>query len=171
MPKLKMGDQVWLEGCNLCVIQPATKLAPKRYGPFKVTQVMSSVNYHLELPMQWTIHPVFHIDLLMPYCKMPIHGANYLCPPQDLINGEEEYKVEYVLAKRRTGQRHQLQYLVKWKGYPDADNQWINAQDMSADEAIVEFEHSNSAPREYIRRVEVHSEQYHSSFGSCPSPG
>ena len=94
---------------------------------------------------------MFHIDLLTPYHKTPIHGANYLCPPPDLIDGEEEYKVKYILAKRRTGRCHQLQYFVKWKGYPDADNQWIDAQDMSADEAIAEFENSNSAPREHIR--------------------
>ena len=101
MPKFKIGDQVWLEGHNLCIVQPATKLAPKRYRPFTVTQVMSPVNYHLELPMQWTIHPVFHIDLLTPYQEMPIHSANYLHPPPDLIDGEEEYEVEQVLAKRR----------------------------------------------------------------------
>ena len=92
-------------------------------------------------------------------------------PPPDLIDGEEEYEVEHVLAKRRIRQRHQLQYLVKWKGYPDTDNQWINAQDMSADEAIAEFECSNSAPREHIRRVEVQSKLHHSSSGSCPSLG
>ena len=112
---------------------------------------MSPVNYRLELPTQWSIHPVFHIDLLTLYRETPTHGANYLRPPPDLINGEEEYEVEHVLAKRRIGRRHQLQYLVKWKGYPDAENQWISAQDMSADEAIAEFEHSNSAPREHIR--------------------
>ena len=61
-PKFKVGDQVWLDGCNLKVAQPTTKLAPKRHGPFKVIQVMSPVNYRLELPMQWSIHPVFHID-------------------------------------------------------------------------------------------------------------
>ena len=143
---------------NLKVAQPTAKLAPKRHGPFKVVQVMSPVNYRLELPTQWSIHPVFHIDLLTPYRETPIHGANYLRPPPDLIDGEEEYEVEHVLAKRRVGRRHQLQYLVKWKGYPDADNQWINAQDMSADEAITEFENSNSASREHIRRVEVLSE-------------
>ena len=75
----------------------------KRHGPFEVIQVMSPVNYHLKLPTQWSIHPVFHIDLLTPYHEMPIHGTNYLCPPPDLIDGEEEYEVEYVLAKRRTG--------------------------------------------------------------------
>ena len=64
---------------------------------------MSPVNYCLELPTQWTIHPVFHIDLLTPYQETPTQGANYLCPPPELIDGEEEYEVEYVLAKRRTG--------------------------------------------------------------------
>ena len=95
-PKFRVGDQVWLEGRNLKVAQPTAKLAPKRHGPFKVIQVMSPVNYHLELPTQWSIHPVFHIDLLTPYRKTPIHGANYLHPPPDLIDGEEEYKVEHV---------------------------------------------------------------------------
>ena len=136
-----------------------------------VTQVMSPVNYRLELPTQWNIHPVFHIDLLTPYHETPIHGTNYLHPPPDLINGEEEYEVEHILAKRRIGRRHQLQYLVKWKGYPDADNQWINAQDMTADKAIADFERSNSAPREHIRRVEVQTESYHPSSCSCPFLG
>ena len=102
-PKFKAGDQVWLEGRNLKAAQPTAKLAPKRHGPFKVLQVMSPVNYRLELPTQWSIHPVFHIDLLTPYHEMPIHGANYLHPPPDLIDGEEEYEVEHVLAKRRIG--------------------------------------------------------------------
>ena len=103
MPKFKVRDQVWLEGRNLRVAQPTAKLTPKRHRPFKVVQVMSPVNYHLKLPSQWSIHPVFHIDLLTPYHKTPIHGANYLRSPPDLIDREEEYEVEYVLAKRRTG--------------------------------------------------------------------
>ena len=103
MPKFKVRDQVWLEGRNLKVAQPTAKLAPKRHRPFRVTQVMSPVNYCLELPMQWSIHPVFHIDLLTPYHETPIHSANYLRPPPDLINGEEEYKVKHILAKRRIG--------------------------------------------------------------------
>ena len=101
-PRFKVEDQVWLEGRNLRIAQPTTKLAPKRHGPFWVVQVMSPVNYHLELPMQWTIHPVFHINLLTPYRETPIHGTNNLHPPPDLIDGEEEYEVEQVLAKRRT---------------------------------------------------------------------
>jgi hypothetical protein len=44
-PKYKEGDQVWLEGKNLCINQPTAKLVPRRHRPFKVIQVMSAVNY------------------------------------------------------------------------------------------------------------------------------
>jgi hypothetical protein len=66
-PKYKEGDLVWLEGKNLHNNQPTTKLVPRQHGPFKVIQVMSAINYCLELPKQWRIHPVFHTDLLTPY--------------------------------------------------------------------------------------------------------
>ena len=59
---------------------------------------MSPVNYHLELPTQWHIHPVFHIDLLTKYNETPIHGINYQRPPPELIDGEEEYEVEKVIT-------------------------------------------------------------------------
>jgi hypothetical protein len=96
-PKYKEGDQVWLEGKNLHINQPTTKLAPRRHGPFKVAQVMSPVNYCLELLTQWSIHPVFHINLLLPYWETITHGPNYQCPPPDLVEGEEEYSVEKIL--------------------------------------------------------------------------
>jgi hypothetical protein len=73
------------------------KLAPKCHRPFKVIQVMSPVNYHLELPMQWSIHDVFHTDLLTPYRETITHGTNYQRPPPDLVNGVEEYEVKKVL--------------------------------------------------------------------------
>jgi hypothetical protein len=67
MPKYKEGDQVWLEGKNLCISQPTAKLVPRRHSPFRVIKVLSPVSYQLQLPTQWSIHPVFHIDLLTPY--------------------------------------------------------------------------------------------------------
>jgi hypothetical protein len=161
-PKFQLGDLVWLEGKNLRTVQPTAKLAPKRHGPFKVTQVMSAVNYRLELPTQWSIHPVFHIDLLTPYHETPIHSANYQRPPPDLVEGEEEYEVETVLASRRFGRGKKLQYLVKWKGYLDSDNQWINKEDVFADDAIREFKNSNPDQETHIRRVNIDSPYHHS---------
>ena len=152
MPRYQIGDLVWLEGRHLRTNQPTAKLAPRRHGPFKVTQVMSPVNYQLELPTQWSIHPVFHTDLLTPYRETPTHGPNYECLPPDLVDGLEEYKVEKILDLRHFGRRRRLQYLVKWKGYPDSDNQWVNKEDIFAEEVIREFEESNSATIPHKRR-------------------
>ncbi len=97
-------------------------------------------------------HPVFHTDLLTPYRETPTHGPNYECLPPDLVDGLEEYKVEKILDLRHFGRRRRLQYLVKWKGYPDSDNQWVNKEDIFAEEVIREFEESNSATIPHKRR-------------------
>ena len=117
-PKYQEGDLVWLEGCHLRMNQPTAKLVPKRHGPFPIVQVMSPVNYQLELPTQWSIHDVFHINLLTPYQETNLHGSNYSRPAPDLINNEEEYEVEKILDSRQFGRGHKRQYLIKWKGYP-----------------------------------------------------
>jgi hypothetical protein len=151
-PKYQVGDQVWLEGRHLRTNQPTTKLAPKCHRPFKVIQVMSAINYRLELPMQWSIHDVFHTDLLTPYHETVTHGANYQRPPPDLVEGVEEYEVEKVLDSRRYRRRRKLQYLIAWKGYPDSDNQWVNWDDAEgAQEAIMEFKQSNPDRETHIK--------------------
>jgi hypothetical protein len=139
----KEGDYVWLEGRNLHLDVPSTKLAPKRHGPFPIKRVLSPITYQLTLPGTWKIHDVFHVDLLTPYVEMEFHGPNYMRPPPDLVQGEEEYKVEKVLNSRRHGRGRKIQYLVKWKGYPNSDNEWVNWDDMHADEALKKFKRSN----------------------------
>jgi hypothetical protein len=98
------------------------KLAPRRHGPFEIEEVRSPVVYQLKLPPQWNIHPVFHASLLMPYIETNEHGANYMRPPPDVIKGEEQYEVEAIRARRQ--RNNKLQYLIKWKGYPESDNTW-----------------------------------------------
>jgi len=43
-----------------------------------------------------------------------------------------------------------LQYLVKWKGYPDSDNEWVDKKDIHVDEVIREFKNQNSASDAHI---------------------
>ena len=62
---------------------------------------------------------------ITPYREMDSHGPNYEQPPPDLIKDEEEYKVDQILNSRKHGRGSALQYLVRWKGYPDSDNQWV----------------------------------------------
>jgi hypothetical protein len=155
IPKYKEGDLVWLEGKNLRINQPTTKLAPRRHRPFKIIQVMSAVNYRLELPTQWNIHSVFHIDLLMPYRETTIHGPNFTRPAPELIDGEEEYSVEKILDSQRFGRRWRLQYLVKWEGYPDSDNMWVDKDDVSADDKVRDFKASNPESEVHLRQAHV----------------
>ena len=174
-PRYQVGDQVWLEGRHLRTNQPTAKLAPRRHGPFPVVQVMSPVNYWLQLPPQWSIHDVFHTDLLTPYRETLTHGANYQRPPPDLVDGVEEFEVEKVLDSRRHGRGRKLQYLIKWKGYPDSDNQWVNWDDAKESlDAIRDFKRSNpdreihikasSSPFETISPSRIYS------MSTSPSP-
>jgi hypothetical protein len=163
-PKYKEGDQVWLEGKNLRLNQPTAKLAPRRHGPFKVIKVLSPVSYQLALPTQWSIHPVFHIDLLTPYRETIMHGPNYQRLVPDLVDGEEEYSVEKILDSRKFSRRQRLQYLVKWEGYPDSDNMWVDKDDIFADDKVQEFKASNPAKETHIRGLSSAKSPYPSAL-------
>ena len=70
----QLGDKVWLEGRNLTTTHPTAKLAPRCYGPFPITRVISRTSYQLKLPPQWKIHNVFHATLLTPYKETALNG-------------------------------------------------------------------------------------------------
>ena len=140
---------MWLEGHNLRTSQPAAKLAARCHGPFPVEKALSLVTYKLSLPSTWNIHPVFHTDLLTSYRETSFHGENYQCPPAELVQGVEEYEVEAVLDMRHYGRKKKHQYLVRWKGYPNSDNKWVNHEDMNTPEAIKDYE----ATRKDISRL------------------
>ena len=149
--KYKTGDQVWLEGRNLRIDRPSSKLAPKRHGPFKIGKVLLPITYQLKLPPQWKIHNIFHVDLLTPYCKTKLHRPNFKRPPPDLIDGEEEYEVKEILQSCRSGRQCKVQYLIKWKGYPDSENQWVDWDDLHADEALADFRKKNPDAASHIK--------------------
>jgi hypothetical protein len=134
------GQKVWLEAKNLSLPYGLIKLASRRHGPFLIKRVISPVVYQLRLPPQWTIHPVFHTSLLTPYIETKEHGENFSRPPPDLINDEEQYEVEAIRSHRRQGRKKQLQYLIKWKGYPESDNTWEPADHVQAPQLIRQYE-------------------------------
>ena len=118
----KIGDKVWLSTKNLSIKGPTKKFAPKKVGPFEITKVMGPVTYQLKLPFQWRVHNVFHASLLSAYRENDFHGPNYLEPPPDILNGEEQWEVESIVKHRGTGKRRE--YFIKWKGYPSSEDTW-----------------------------------------------
>ena len=95
---MKAGDNIWLGSKNLKLSYPTRKLAPNERD-HSTSQKLHA--YHLELPNQWCIHLVFHVVLLTPSVKTEMHGTNYLSPPPDLIDGQEEHKVEVIIHRRQ----------------------------------------------------------------------
>jgi Chromo (CHRromatin Organisation MOdifier) domain len=103
---------------------------------FRIRKRVSPVAYQLILPASWGIHNVFHASLLHPYHETKEKGPNFAQPLPELIEGEEEYKVEAIRNHRRQGQSKQLHYLIKWKGYPESDNTWEPADQVHAPDLI-----------------------------------
>ena len=164
--KYHVDQQVWLEGTHLRTTHPTHKLRARRFGPFKVLEVLSPVTYRLELPKGWKIHNAFHAAVLHPYKETAIHGPNFTEPPPDLVEGKEEWEVDNVLASRRFGRNKALQYLVKWKGFSEAHNSWEPKRNLeNADQLVKKFHDKN--PRA-IRRMVINPTE--SNMSSQPLP-
>jgi len=128
---------------------------------------------------------VFHASLLTPYKETDEHGTNFLEPPPELIEGEEEWEIEQILGKRHFGRGKKLQYLVRWKDYSPAHDQWVDRSDITADVLIEIYERENREERpprrsirtprkrtnEIIRSIHFSptSQHYHRSMSSDAS--
>ena len=177
-----VGDKVWLEAKHLALPYQTPKLAPKRHGPFTIIKRVSPVTYQLQLPTAWTIHDVFHASLLTPYRETIEHGTNYTRPPPDLIKDAKEYEVEAIVNHRHFGRKRQLQYLIKWKGYPDADNTWEAADHVHTPTLVQTYHRRNPlTPTEQdkrgrkkrkvsIRSLKSYLHQHFHTTSTCPPP-
>ena len=123
---------MWLEAQNLKTQYQSLKLAPKHHKPFQIIKEVSPVAYQLCLPVSWRIHDMFHILLLSPYHKMTTHCPNFMRPPPDLIDGENEYEVETILNHQHHKKARKLQYPIKWSGYSHTNNIWEPADQVHA---------------------------------------
>ena len=124
----KKGEKVWLEARNLKCSVTNLKFAPKREGPFTITKILSPITYQLHLPKTWKIHPVFYATLLSPYHNNDIHSLNFPAPPSDLITGEKEYEIDWILHHR--GSPSRWSFLIRWKGYSAEEDSWVPEWDL-----------------------------------------
>jgi hypothetical protein len=151
-PHFQTGQEVWLEAKNLQLPFQTPKLAPKRHGPFCITKQILPVVYQLQLPDAWKIHSVFHASLLMACHETPQHGPNYIKPPPELIEGEHEYEVEAIVNHCLYRRKKTLQYLLKWKGYPHADNTWEPASQVHAPTLVESYHEGCPLAQPHKRR-------------------
>jgi len=83
------------------------------------------------------------MHLSLPYKETNEHRTNFLEPPPDIIEGEEEWEVEQILGKRHFSQGKKPQYLIRWKGYSPAHDQWVDKTDITADDLVMIYKCEN----------------------------
>lgn len=149
IPQYNVGEKVWLDAKDIQTDRPAKKLDDKWFGPFKIEQVVSKNAYKLALPANFRkVHPVFNITRLRRFIPDTVEGRTAEVPPPPVIvDNREEYHVERLDDSRL--RRGKLQYLVKWKGYPESEKTWEPEENVKNSPLLVEEFHKKHpfAPR------------------------
>ncbi|GAB5494897.1 MAG: hypothetical protein Phog2KO_51120 [Phototrophicaceae bacterium] len=90
---------------------------------------------------------MFHVSKLKPAFidqegSFPARRTHTLQPEPELVEGQEEYLVDRILAERTV--RGRKQYLVRWQGYDQSEDTWEPARNLqNAMEKLREFEARN----------------------------
>jgi len=145
----KVSDLVLLSTKDLkyqMIGRQTEKFTEHFVGPYKVKAIVSSNAVELELPSTIRIHPVVNVSRIQRY-KSQVEGQRKETPQSMVIEGEEEWKVEKIVNKRKV--RGRDKYLVRWKGCTAEEDTWENRENLkNAMELVEEFE------REYGREEE-----------------
>ena len=131
--------------------RPTRKFQARYLGPYKVTKIISSTAYEIELPGTLRIHPVFHISKLRQYTesKEEEFPGRIPAPPLPIVvDDHEEFVVEKILDKRvrKIGRGTKTEYLIKWQNYPEYDATWEPLTNLgNAQQAVQEYEEHSQA--------------------------
>jgi len=99
----KVGDLVLLSTKDLkwqMVGRRSEKLVEQFVGPYKIKAIISSNIVELELPASVKIHPVVNVSQIKRYINQVDSQRKETLQPV-VIEGEEEWKVEKILKKRK----------------------------------------------------------------------
>lgn len=141
-PSYEPGDLVLLKSDGLTWDPNSHRPKPDTdlwLGPFTVVgHGQHPDNIELVLPPSMSrVHPIFHTKLLKPY----IQPSTFPNRPVDtrpdpvMIGQELFYSVEKILDTKLI--RRKRHFLIKFKGFPDSENEWLPASSRS--ENLTEF--------------------------------
>ena len=104
-----------------------SKMEPKYIGPFKILRLTQGNTYVL----QDLMGDVYPKNVPAWRLKMVSNDEN------DEFLDNDEYEIEAIINHKGTPGNYT--YKVKWKGYPESDNSWINASDINAPRLVHDY--------------------------------
>ncbi|GBG62710.1 hypothetical protein CBR_g31727 [Chara braunii] len=133
----KVSDDVFIDARHLQLeADMLHKFWRRFFGPCRILQAVGSdttsnpVSFRVKLPdylHQARVHDVYHVSLLRPYCRpsQRFAGRPYKRPPPIMVDDHEEFLVSDIIGRRVTDDNPpHVEYLVRWKGYPDEESTW-----------------------------------------------
>jgi hypothetical protein len=123
-----VGDWAWLclhHGSHGSLTSTSSgKLRQCYFDPYKVIEMINSVDFHLALPPGARLHDVFHVGLLKKFVGTPPNAPPQLLP---VHNGAIVPTPACVLRlwMSDSGIR---QALVQWEGLPPSSASWENLE-------------------------------------------
>ena len=142
--RFEVGDLVLLSTEHLNLQLPSKKFQPRYIGPLKILQVRGKNTVVIEIPPRLQrLEPLQNIQYLRPYKSRPIElGPQRIDLPPELVDGDEEYEVEDILAHRIVGKR--IEYLTRFKSYGPEEDLWLPARNLKNSPEIVEAYHARN---------------------------
>ena len=126
----KEGDLVQLEAKNINLEVLHQKLKLKREGLFPITKVISLQTYKLQLLEQQKIFSIFHTCLLFLYKAIEVYRPNYSEPLLEIIEEEEEYKIEIIMGHSLKNAQKPQKFLIKQLEYLLLENTWYKLKEL-----------------------------------------
>ena len=143
-PAYCVGDEVFLDARNITTTRPIKKLDCKFIGTFRVTKIVNSHAYQLQLTSKYDrLHNVFHTRLLRPAPTNPLPGQTN--PPSQPVtfekSGEKLYAIEAIIDSKRSKNKKISQHQILWRGHDSEDKTWEPLKNVVfAKTSIQEFE-------------------------------
>ncbi|GBG66344.1 hypothetical protein CBR_g59995 [Chara braunii] len=151
----KVGDDVLIDARHLQLEADTLRRFWRRFfSACRILQVVgfdtasSPVSFRVKLPdylRQARVHDVYHVSLLRPYRRPSERFARrpYERPPPIMVDDHKEFFVFDIIGRRVTDDNPpHVEYLVRWKGYPDEEATW---------EPLEHLQHARMLVRAYDR--------------------
>ncbi|MBW0590927.1 hypothetical protein O181_130642 [Austropuccinia psidii MF-1] len=148
-PDYKIGDLVLVSTLNFNNIRGKKKLKYSFAGPFMIKALPVPNAVQLELTGEvMSKHPTFPVSLIKPYSSsekelFPLRNK----PPLEIppLEEGEEKKIVKVLKERRTRNKKEREYLVRYRN-PAQEDEWLLQKDITnANKLLRRFRHERKS--------------------------